>query len=312
MPITKDKKSGQFRFEFNRIIASRRHRATKLLPKGWSQRQADEYDKRETARLYASSTGEINNPTIEQAVLIYLQERAPQLKTFKSVSQQLEQDYDHYAGHLISELPEVANKIRQLKIAEASKRNHIAIIRAACRYAWRYHKLGQYDPAQHVAMPKVRNERQVYATRQQMLLIARNCSKSVRPFIRIAFYSGMRLGEIIKAQVQDDCFILLDTKNSEPRTVPIHPRIKSATHYLPPKPAKSTIQAHFREARKKAGLNHIRFHDLRHSTASEMINNGVDLYTVGAVLGHKDPRSTKRYSHIATKTLKSAIEKVGV
>ena len=61
----------------------------------------------------------------------------------------------------------------------------------------------------------------------------------------------------------------------------------------------------------RAGYGHARLHDLRHSTASEMINAGVDLYTVGGVLGHKSAVSTKRYSHLATKTLKSAVALVG-
>lgn len=309
MPISREK--GRYRFSFNRIVAHRRIRASKLLPKGWTQRQADDYDKKETARLYATATGEIDSPTIEQAVLLYLKERAPQLKTFKAVSEQLAQNFYLYQGKLINELPEVAKKIRLLELSEASKGNYIAVIRAACRYAWRYHKFGQYDPAQHVAMPKVNNARQVYATRRHMLTIAHHCNKLSRPYIRIAFYSGMRLGEIMRAEIHDNCFILKDTKNNEPRLVPIHPRIRSALKYLPPRAAKSTIGIHFRQARQKAKLNHIHFHDLRHSTASEMINNGVDLYTVGAVLGHKDPRSTKRYSHLATSTLKLAIEKVG-
>jgi len=184
MPITREK--GRYRFQFKRVIANRRIRASKLLPKGWSQRQADEYDKKETARLYALALGQDTSATIEQAVLIYLKERAPQLKTFQSVSQQLATDFPLYEGKLISELPQVATAIRELKLSEASKRNHIAIIRAACRYAWKYHKLGDYDPAQHVAMPKVNNERQEHASRKQMLPIASKCSKSVRPYIRIA------------------------------------------------------------------------------------------------------------------------------
>ena len=52
-------------------------------------------------------------------------------------------------------------------------------------------------------------------------------------------------------------------------------------------------------------------HDLRHSTASEMINARVDLYTVGAVLGHTDPRSTKRYAHLRHETLAEAVGKIG-
>ncbi len=53
------------------------------------------------------------------------------------------------------------------------------------------------------------------------------------------------------------------------------------------------------------------FHDLRHSAASQMINAGVDLYTVGAVLGHRSASSTKRYSHLATDSLRVALDKIG-
>ena len=55
----------------------------------------------------------------------------------------------------------------------------------------------------------------------------------------------------------------------------------------------------------------LQLHDLRHSPASEMINADVDLYTVGQVLGHKDPRSTKRYSHLRHGTLAAAVGTIG-
>lgn len=43
------------------------------------------------------------------------------------------------------------------------------------------------------------------------------------------------------------------------------------------------------------------------STASALIAAGVDLYTVGGVLGHKSAQSSKRYAHLATATLAAAI-----
>ncbi|WP_223850545.1 tyrosine-type recombinase/integrase [Bordetella hinzii] len=67
----------------------------------------------------------------------------------------------------------------------------------------------------------------------------------------------------------------------------------------------------FKAAAREVGLGHLRFHDLRHSAASEMINSKVDLYTVGAVLGHKSAASTKRYSHLATETIGQAVAKIG-
>ncbi len=67
----------------------------------------------------------------------------------------------------------------------------------------------------------------------------------------------------------------------------------------------------FKASAVAAGLGHARFHDLRHATASEMVNAGVDLYTVGAVLGHKSAQSTQRYSHLRQDTLRQAMSAIG-
>ena len=58
-------------------------------------------------------------------------------------------------------------------------------------------------------------------------------------------------------------------------------------------------------------MAHLRLHDLRHSAASEMINAKVDLHTVGAGLGHKSAASTKRYAHLATDAIKTALSQIG-
>lgn len=57
--------------------------------------------------------------------------------------------------------------------------------------------------------------------------------------------------------------------------------------------------------------NVVHFHDLRHSSASEMINAGVSLFTVGRVLGHRSAQSTARYSHLTHDTLADAVGKIG-
>lgn len=311
MPISKHK--GRFRFFFNRVIAGRQIRASKLLPEAWTRAQADRYDLEETARLFAQANGHREqDPKIEDAVLLYIKEHCPTLKTGKAVEKQLAYIYPFYQGRNFSDLPDVATKIRSTNDGARTKQSNIAIIRAACRYAWKVHGLGNHDPAERIVLPKVSNARHYYASRREMLQIAWHCRPNTRPFIRIAFYSGMRLGEILRAEVMQDFMALRDTKNGEPRLIPIHPKIQSAVErHIPPRVAKSTIQDHFREARKAAGLEHFRFHDMRHSAASEMVNAGIDLYTVGAVLGHKDARSTKRYAHLNTQTLASAIRKIG-
>lgn len=62
--------------------------------------------------------------------------------------------------------------------------------------------------------------------------------------------------------------------------------------------------------RKRSGLLDIRLHDLRHSFASFLVNEGVSLYVVQGLLGHTQPRMTQRYAHLAQKTLHDAAEMV--
>ncbi len=57
-----------------------------------------------------------------------------------------------------------------------------------------------------------------------------------------------------------------------------------------------------------AKLEHLTVHDLRHSYASKLVQAGVDLYTVGQLLGHKDPKMTQRYAHLSKGDLHDAVK----
>jgi integrase len=60
--------------------------------------------------------------------------------------------------------------------------------------------------------------------------------------------------------------------------------------------------------RKRAKLSDVRLHDLRHSFASFLVNNGISLYVVQGLLGHANTRATQRYAHLANATLSDAAE----
>jgi len=55
-------------------------------------------------------------------------------------------------------------------------------------------------------------------------------------------------------------------------------------------------------------LQDLRLHDLRHSFSSFLVNEGVSLYVVQALLGHANARTTQRYAHLASDTLSDATE----
>lgn len=320
MPISFDKPNQRWRYQFDRVIPGKgRQRASRLLPKGWSRTQADTFDRKESARLYALATGvESESKLIDDAVLIYLQERGPQLKNFRSLQDELSRCFEAYSGRSITDLPDVAREYVQRyakDLAPGTIRNRIAYLRAACRYAWKHHGFCDRDPASRLVMPKVKNERNVYLTRAQMLRIARLIrNRQARAAARIAFYSGMRLGEICRAVVIDGEFTLQDTKNGSQRHVPVMAQIAHIVRNPDLWPIKITgwaISHHFTWATRAAGTPQATFHTLRHSNASAMINAGVDLHSVGKVLGHKSHASTDRYAHRETASLRRALETVG-
>jgi len=62
------------------------------------------------------------------------------------------------------------------------------------------------------------------------------------------------------------------------------------------------------KARDAAGLADVRIHDLRHTYASLLINNGVSLYEVQELLGHSSSAMTQRYAHLQPNQLRSRTE----
>jgi integrase len=65
---------------------------------------------------------------------------------------------------------------------------------------------------------------------------------------------------------------------------------------------------HFLPLLKRAGLSRIRFHDLRHTAATLMIQRGVHIRVVADILGHSDPAITMRvYGHVVPAMHQAAV-----
>jgi site-specific recombinase XerD len=72
----------------------------------------------------------------------------------------------------------------------------------------------------------------------------------------------------------------------------------------------SRIDTAWRSLMKAARLKNFRLHDTRHHFASKLVQAGVDLYTVKALLGHSEIAMTERYSHLAPDNLRKAMEAI--
>ncbi|MES2959764.1 MAG: site-specific integrase [Pseudomonadota bacterium] len=320
MSIDWDSRNKRWRFAFKRSIQGRRYRLSRLLPSGWSQTQADAYDRTESARLYALASGvQRADPLIDEAVAHYLRDKTA-LKSYKATAENLAAIAWAYTGRPMSALPAISREVaantagarKGTTVSPATIRNRLACLKAACRWGWKAHGLVEHDPTTRMQMPQVRNERHVYVQRAGMLKLARAADRpDLRVAIRVAFYTGMRLGELQRVKVKGRTLHLADTKNGDRRSIPAHPRIASCLSYLPLTAPKITLQRAWQRARAAVGMDDVHFHDLRHSAASEMVNGGVDLYTVGKVLGHRDARSTQRYAHLTADTLAAAVSAIG-
>lgn len=327
MPIETITKNGRkrFRWTFNRIINGQRYRQTKLLPAGISTQEADALARQWEAEVYAIATGQKKaTVTIGDCVKQHVADKHAEWKDAEARIQILQRWSAEFASQDATDLHEWsklfigylrAKQDRQGKpkraLTDASIRNILAYIRAAIKYSFKIGLLHE-DMTARMVMPPVRNERHHYPDRREMLRIARKCrNRQTRAGIRIAFYSGMRKAEIMRAKVSKKGFVLEDTKNGERRIIPIHPRIAVLARKIRFTISPDKFNDEWEIARAAAGYTSTRFHDLRHGAASEMINSNVDLYTVGAVLGHKSSASTRRYSHLVIDKLANAVSQIG-
>jgi integrase len=109
------------------------------------------------------------------------------------------------------------------------------------------------------------------------------------------------------------------TKNNERKTISINDVLWEELSRLPRHLTSPNLCCHpdgtrilrvdrsFHSVMKRAGIEGFRFHDLRHTFASHLAMRGVPLEIIGAVLGHKDPKMTKRYAHLSPASLKAAV-----
>ncbi|MCP4476171.1 MAG: tyrosine-type recombinase/integrase [Gammaproteobacteria bacterium] len=62
----------------------------------------------------------------------------------------------------------------------------------------------------------------------------------------------------------------------------------------------TTVKRAWKNLLTDAGIENFTWHDQRHDFASQHVMSGTDVYTVMELLGHSDPKMTKRYAHLAT------------
>jgi integrase len=169
------------------------------------------------------------------------------------------------------------------------------------------------NPVQMVRKPQSPQSRSRVLTDDEVskLLIALEPkgrrSHWTKPAVQLALATAMRRGELLSLRwdhvdLQNRTAFLSDTKNGESRTVPLSTAAVQVLAGLPRHisgtviPVKFfTLDAAFKRARKRAGLDDVRFHDLRRTAITRMAEKLPNVIELAAVSGHKSLMVLKRY-----------------
>jgi len=188
------------------------------------------------------------------------------------------------------------------------------------------------NPVSYIEMPVVRNERTRYLSDNEYAELMKavddpSSPEWLKPVILMALNTGLRESNLLGLKwSQVNLFskmVVIDKaemKNNDALSIPLTQeamdifirRSKVRTDDLvfhdngkEIYPVK--LQRAMREICKKAKIDDFRFHDLRHTFASYLRQQGVDLHFISKLLGHRDSRMTLRYAHLSVEHLRDAI-----
>lgn len=135
----------------------------------------------------------------------------------------------------------------------------------------------------------------------------------LKPIIITALQTGMRRGEILNLKwenidTEQNFIELLEIKSGKARKIPISPTLnnvfenikrRSEFVFVNPKTNQPYIdlKKSFPTVIERAGIKDSRFHDLRHTVATRLVEKNIDLSVVKDILGHSKITTTQRYAH---------------
>jgi integrase len=265
----------------------------------------------------------------------YLKEFSPNLsKSTHARNQQLIKNFKTFFGPILLADVSVSlvssYKAGRLEIVgQSTVRKELAVLRRIFSIAIDEWELCKDNPVVRVIKSLKGDERRVrYLSPEERQRLDFTLPAWLRPIVIIALDTGLRRSNILSLTLEQvdfnrDLIVVPETKNGEPVSIPMTDRVRRVLHqHISARRVSSPyvftdeegrcysvykVSVAFKRACERAGIENLRFHDLRHDFASSLVQNNVPLYRVQALLGHKDSRMTQRYAHLAPQNLRDAI-----
>jgi len=245
-------------------------------------------------------------------------------------------------GKLLSEI--TTEMVEQYKTRRLQDKHHVdkpmsprqvnyelAILKAFFNKAIRWGKATD-NPVKRVDFLKVNDGRTRWLSMAEIEALLKACEAShsdLKAIVMVALNTGMRKGEILALRwkhvdTANGLLHIETSKNGQSRFVPMNDTVREAMqscirpgstqpgpedwvfHNRDGQPYREPAQA-FKRALRRANINGFRFHDLRHTCASHLVSNGVDILVVKELLGHKTLAMTQRYAHLSPERGRSAV-----
>jgi integrase len=159
---------------------------------------------------------------------------------------------------------------------------------------------------------------------------AKNRFTKIGPFaaaaIRLLLFTGCRLREILhlkweQVDLERGLLFLADSKTGKKTVILNAPALavlagldQIGSYVVPgddPEKPRADLKRPWEAVAKRAGLDGVRLHDLRHTYASFGAGGGLGLPIIGKLLGHTQAATTHRYAHLDADPLRRASEAIG-
>ncbi len=186
--------------------------------------------------------------------------------------------------------------------------------------------LPMQNPFELVSLDKEAPPRDRVLTKQEYAKLLEACKLSNLPWLKdlveFAYLTGARQGEILNLKRADVDFekkvcTFYKTKNGKDRTIPLPDAAVSILKKYRFGPLvfnvlKRRLRKHFDIAKKRAGIENFRYHDLRACFCTNALLSGWTIAQVAAVSGHEDWQQLKIYSRIKAHDLVDKINNINV